>query len=368
MKTPHGLLGLFCVLSVFLHLCVLLAELLQQWLWMPEQEMLELRETSRVLHKQEIGPAALAGVNPADSLTVFLGRPAPSVPVRLQPTARLKSSPRPRPTVTPLPVTENVADVSPLIEPLVEEPAEQPVSSQLAIAPTAPPVVPTQTPAPAAESVARFPAEVKITYRWGLYVADMVWKVQNGRYDVVVEGSGLGAFYRYFHSRGRLDARGVWPDHFIEYRERSHTRPEFQLDFDHETRMVEMGAPGKRRMEEMGADDRDVFAAAFHLALMGSAQEEYVMTVYTGRRRYENVHFKIAGEATLSFGEQKIDAVLLRGQWENRRFDFWLAPEWNNLPIRMNIVVPDRGSFDLWAQDLTIDGKTVLEWTPPQTE
>jgi len=101
---------------------------------------------------------------------------------------------------------------------------------------------------------------------------------------------------------------------------------------------------------------------------MGSAQDEYVMTVYTGRRRYDDVRFKIAGEATLSLGEQKIEAVLLRGQWENRRFDFWLAPEWNNLPVRMNIVVPDKGSFDLWAQELSIDGKTVLEWNPPQPD
>jgi hypothetical protein len=372
VKSSHGLLGLFLGLSILLHLSVLLAELVQQWLWIPKNEEIELRETMRTLRKQEIGDAraALEGVKPAEAVMVFLRSQTEPVLVAPPPPPtrqRIKSvkpaKPRPKPVPTPMAQAEVVIASAPaLAVPAVAASAPQPEVAS-------PPMVASRTEsAPVAEAVARFPNEVKISYRWGFYLADMVWKVENGRYDVAVEGSGLGAFYRYFRSSGRLDARGVWPEQFIEYRERSHAQPEFQLDFDHDTRMVIMGAPGKRKMEVMGEADKDVFAAAFHLALMGGAQDEYVMTVYTGRRRYENVNFKIAGEATLSLGEQKIDAILLRGQWENRRFDFWLAPEWNNLPVRMNIVVPDRGSFDLWAQDLSIDGKTVLEWTPPQTE
>lgn len=376
MKTSHVLLSLFCGLSILLHLGVLLAELVQQWLWMPPNEEVELRKTTRTLRKQELGnmaQAALKGVKPAEVLSVFLRPRVAAVTEQvLEPTPtprpvrkRAKSVPRqPASTLTPSPIPQLIASA-----PVVASRPESASAPQAEIASKPQAVAASRSlERPGAAAIARFPSEVKVTYRWGFYLADMVWKVENGRYDVVVEGSGLGAFYRYFRSYGRLDAGGVWPEHFIEYRERNHVRPEFQLDFDHDTRMVIMGAPGKRKMEVMGDADKDVFAAAFHLALMGGAQDEYVMTVYTGRRRYENVNFKIAGEATLSFGEQKVDAILLRGQWENRRFDFWLAPEWNNLPVRMNIVVPDRGSFDLWAQDLSIDGKTVLEWTPPQTE
>jgi len=372
VKTPHGLLGLFFLASLVLHLSVLLAELVQQWLWMPQNEEIELRETTRTLRKQEVSDvqAALKGVKAAETVTVFLRHRAEPVAVAApQPAPRKRSKPakpgKLAPTPAPVLQTETAIASAPVVasSPAIASAPQMETASKPAVAAASRAVE-----RPGSAAVARFPAEVKITYRWGFYLADMVWKVENGRYDVVVEGSGLGAFYRYFRSYGRLDARGVWPEHFIEYRERNHVQPEFQLDFDHETRVVMMGAPGKRKVETMGEDDKDVFAAAFHLALMGSAQDEYVMTVYTGRRRYDDVRFKIAGEATLSLGEQKIEAVLLRGQWENRRFDFWLAPEWNNLPVRMNIVVPDKGSFDLWAQELSIDGKTVLEWNPPQPD
>jgi hypothetical protein len=384
LKDRYGLLGLFLVLSVLLHVLVILAEFIQAWMWVPETKDVELRKTTRKLKTQQLADPvlqALKNVKPAELLTVYLRHALPastqSDPAHPPAKARKKrhhkavpvqlaSQPEPAPESGQAPVRLAEAASAPVASEVASAPVAVASAPQVVAAASKPAA--SKPPKPTNTAIARFPSEVKMTFRWGFYIADMTWKVQNGRYDVEVDGSGLGAFYRYFHSTGRLDAEGVHPEHFIEYRERSKTKPEFQLDFDYANRTVEVGETGKRKVEPMGEGDKDVFSAAFHLALLGSAQDEYVMTIYTGRRRYEDVKFSIAGESTLTFGGKDVDVILLRGQWKDRHFDFWLAPEWNNLPVRINVVVPDRISGDLWVQDLTIDGKTVLEWNPPKND
>lgn len=381
MKIPRGPFWIALLFSILLHLGVVLAELVQDWFWAPDHEETELRSTKKKLKSQSLDDPlelALQKVKPAESLTVVLQRVArgnaglkpetvPAQAKKKKPTRKAEpvkkpevvaSAPAGKPDVLPAPTRAS--------EPVLAEVASAPASVLVASAVIA--SQPVEAKTPGFSGLARFPRNVNMTFRWGVYVADLDWKVNNGRYDVVVEGSGLGLAYRYFRSYGRVDREGVRPDHFIEYRDRAKTRPEFQLDFDYENKTVEVGETGKRKIEPMGDDDKDVFSAAFHLALMGSAQDEYTLTIYTGRRRYEDVKFKVAGEASLTFGSQEVDVILLRGYWQDRRFDFWLAPQWNNLPVRINVVVPDRVSGDLWAQDITIDGKQVLQWNPPQQE
>lgn len=375
------LLGAF-ILSILLHMSVVGYEVLQELLWTPDHEETELRSTKKKLKSQSLDDPielALQKVKPAETLTIYLppiakgsgGQKKDAAPAKPKKKVRkaipakkpevIASTPAGDPDVPPVKIAASQPQAEPVTE-VASAPAQVVIASAVQAS------QPAEAKTPGFSGLARFPRNVKMTYRWGIYVADLEWKVANGKYDVEVEGSGLGAFYRYFHSQGRIDHDGVWPDHFIEFRERSKTKPEFQLDFDYGARTVEVGEPGKRKIEPMGEGDKDVFSTAFHLALMGSAQDEYVLNIYTGRRRYEAVKFKVAGEAKLMFGTQEVEVILLRGHWQDRRFDFWLAPQWNNLPVRINVVVPDKASGDLWVQDVTIDGKKVLEWNPPQQD
>lgn len=50
--------------------------------------------------------------------------------------------------------------------------------------------------------------------------------------------------------------------------------------------------------------------------------------MFSGRRKYEDVRLKVVGEAKLRLGGKEVDALLLRGVWDDRQVDFWLAPDW----------------------------------------
>ena len=73
----------------------------------------------------------------------------------------------------------------------------------------------------------------------------------------------------------------------------------------------------------------------------------------------------VAGQAKLRLGQKEVDAVLVRGQWDERKVDFWLAPEWNNIPVRMTMALGRDLSLDIWANEVTIEGRKVLEWVKP---
>ena len=69
----------------------------------------------------------------------------------------------------------------------------------------------------------------------------------------------------------------------------------------------------------------------------------------------------------LRLGEREVDALLLRGDWKDRRIDFWLAPEWHNIPVRMTIALGREDlTLDIWANEIVLDGRRVLEWVKPQ--
>ncbi|MBY0444913.1 MAG: hypothetical protein K2Q15_06865, partial [Burkholderiales bacterium] len=78
---------------------------------------------------------------------------------------------------------------------------------------------------------------------------------------------------------------------------------------------------------------------------------------------YKDVPFEISGQASMRLGDKQIEAILLRGRFEDRTFDFWLAPQWHNMPVRMTLSLGSEGSFDIWANDIKINGEMVLE--PP---
>ena len=106
-------------------------------------------------------------------------------------------------------------------------------------------------------------------------------------------------------------------------------------------------------------------SAALHLALMGGSQPKYEMALFSGRKRYPDVQFELKGESTIRVGTQEMTALLMRSKTEDRQVDFWLAPDWHNLPVRMAVSLGKDGTYDLTAYNITLDGKKVLEWVDP---
>lgn len=371
------------ILSLLLHIFTIFSEEIYGWVTRPEFEQTELKEATRKLKSlslDEDAKAQLAGIKRPEQMTVYLH--LPGVPKRID-----KSAPKPvQPPLSPV-VQPAVPAMASAVQPEARVPtvAEQTASSVVAVAASTPvtlaaaskpvekingdtkvasaPVIksPTTQPGQAQE---RFPRDIQITYIYGFIPAHLNWKVTGNRYDLQLDGSFLG-ISRKFVSGGKIDKRGVTPDNFIEYRN-GKPEPFYQVDFDWKNYSAEVGEPGKRKTERIVDGDQDIFSSAFHIGLIGGSKPEYTFSIFSGRRKYEDVRMRVAGEAKLRLGGKEVDALLLRGAWDDRQVDFWLAPEWNNIPVRMTVVLGKELSLDIWANEITIEGKKVLEWVKPQ--
>lgn len=406
LKKQRVLLALTFLFSLFIHLSVIVADVVYFWADAPERKESALRSTDKKLKSQKLddaAKAALRGVQKASGVSVILPSAwieaqtqaaeesaaaeaaARQAQRKLKKAEEAKIAAQKKAKVIKVVKASAVAEVVASVKPTPVPPSVSKVDAVQASAMAAEASKKAAAPVDVAEKkaasqvatvakpdmgdLANFPRDVNIRYRLGIFTADMHWHVENGEYKLSIEGSGLGVVYRYFESRGRADSQGVRPERFIEYRDRDHANPKYLVEFDYKRREVEVGEPGKRKIEKMGAIDHDIFSAAFHLALTGADLQQSLISVYSGRRRYEDVKFGVAGESTLELSNQKIDAVLVRGGWKDRRFEFWLAPQWNNIPVRIDIFVPEYGSLDFWAEEIALDGKTVMKWTqaPPDS-
>ncbi|WP_348944623.1 DUF3108 domain-containing protein [Chitinibacter sp. FCG-7] len=213
------------------------------------------------------------------------------------------------------------------------------------------------------EAAKRFPREVKIEYRYLGFPAYLHWKLEAGRYDLQLDVP-IPGHARRFISRGKIDKHGVMPEQFVEYRKQFAT-PKFDVRFDWEKAEVTLSEGENHKVEPFAAGDQDLMSAALHLALMGGSQPKYEMALFSGRKRYPEVQFELKGEAQLTIGGKEIPALLMSSRTGERQVDFWLAPDWHNLPVRMVLNFGKDGTYDLSAYNLTLDGKKVLEWVNP---
>ena len=366
------------IASLLLHMAGIFSEEIYTWLTLPEFEQTALQKTRKKLESQRLdktNSTELAQVIRPESLEIYLRQPAalkPSKPARTHVTPRKGVIPAPRPPKTPVhtalasaPVQGNLFASTPVdaltashIEALV--PPEILASAPIAVHASQP--VDKMPPG----ALQRFPSALEITYVYGVIPATMSWKIVDGRYNLRLAGGFMGTS-RVFESRGRVDQQGVKPDQFVEYRN-AKPEPYFQTDFDWNQMTAQIGELGKRKTETFAQGDQDIFSAAFHIGLVGEFRPEQTFSIFSGRKKYENAQLHLAGEAVLRLGSKEIDALLLRGQWGDRQVDFWLAPEWHNIPVRMTIMLGKELTLDIWANEITLDGKKVLEWVKIQNK
>ncbi len=398
MKIWRYLLGFALLASVLLHLGVLLAGPIYDWWTQPEFEQTALRKTERKLAEQSLDesekPAELANVKAVDQQQVFL---APATESIAKPTATKVASTQPRLNTASKPAA---LVASPVLLASAVASEKMPVSvdgsdslgvtvasavadTQVASAMASQPAVAATTVAESAAKAAnkasrvmaqlnrdankRFPKVVDIGYYWTVFDARMHWKIEKDQYVLRLQANPVGKKIEYL-SEGKISAKnGVTPIRFADL-SLGPSVPKNSVDFNWATQTAVVGPPNELKTEPLEAGDQDLLSAALHLALMGSRQASYGMSLFSGKKRYPDVVFELKGEATLTLGTTKVDAVLMRAQWSDRQVDFWLAPEWNNLPVKMSVNLGKDGSFEILAKEVTLDGRKVLEWISPQNQ
>lgn len=204
-----------------------------------------------------------------------------------------------------------------------------------------------------------FPQTVAITYKYqGLPIpARLKWEAQGDRYSLNIAASMFGKS-RAFSSVGSISKDGLAPDRFSDTRD---GKLQNEALFDWSSHQLTLHDGNKTIQADLHAGDQDLFSAAFQFALQGSRMKNFTFSLASGRKVYPNVAFEILGEKTLKLSGKPVDAILLRGLFEDRVFDFWLAPQWSNLPVRMVLNMGKDSPLDIWATEIEIDGNTVLE-------
>jgi hypothetical protein len=359
LRWPGLLLGIAALLSLLLHLGSIFNEQIYAWLTQQPFTSSDLKKVTQKL--SDIGqlddarPVGLKGIKPADHQLVYLHR---------GPVLQEKVLEKPVVLAVKKSLAKMAASRVPAVEPAKEVVVATVASSVKPMALIASPVLEEELP-PLKESPLvteqTYPAEVEITYAYGMFPIRMSWKAENGQYSLKLRGA-LFSKSRAFVSDGEVGKKGVIPHRFADYRDEKLIN---EALFNWDDKQVTIKDGGSSKVEELKAGDQDIFSAAFQLALQGSRMKDFTFTVASGRKIYKDVPFEISGQASLRLGDKQIEAILLRGRFEDRTFDFWLAPQWHNMPVRMTLSLGSEGSFDIWANDIKINGEMVLE--PPSS-
>jgi len=366
-----------CV-SILLHLLVALGDTTWNLIQaaQDEQDRPAVTATHRKLHSQstDITPASaelLAGVQPVDTLLVSLGQPpaarakvkpaTPTAPVEpAKPAAAAPAGTPPQPATappasSPTPDATTVAASTPPPPPSTQA-APQPVAPAPQATTAAAPPSPPQAARPVLDGP--FPRSVDITYIIkGIVNAEHRWRVDSNRYRIRTTGALFGTT-RDWQSEGTLDQHGLRPTRYVEYWDNPN-QPKFSVDFDWDNHVAHFGDNAQDKDVPLEDGAEDVFAAAYQFALLGDKLPTFTMQVFTGRKAYK-IPFALKGEARLTLSGQPVSTLVLAGSNDQKHFEFYLAPDWHNLPVRIYYTDGSK-SYDLIAVKVAIDGKVVLE-------
>ncbi|MDN3577986.1 DUF3108 domain-containing protein [Chitinimonas viridis] len=368
--------------SLLLHLTASLGDTL--WLWWQHDPLTDIpliQPSQRKLQGRQLTDHAsrrlLAGIQPLDALQVQLGLPAepasPPTPLAEAKTPAAPvappqpSAPPPKPAAPP-PKPSTPAPQVPVSPPQVAATAE-PSPPAAATATVATPPESTVTVVPAAAAAARpvldgpFPRQIDVSYLIkGVALAKLKWRQDGDEYEIDLLGSFLGQTYEW-KSEGEVGPHGLRPKRFTEWRNRK-PAPRYLVEFDWPAQQVSFGEPAKRQTAPLQEGAQDLFSAPYQFALQGSRLPDFTMQVVSGRKTY-TVPFKLIGETTLTLSGIKVPTLVLSGSHEKRRFEFYLAPDWHNLPVRIR---SDDGEAvqDMIAVEVAFDGNTVLARAAPR--
>lgn len=285
---------------------------------------------------------------------------------------------------TPPAATAVVAEAS------AEAPAEPPVADHVAApatddsaaAPTPPPESQTgdsdelSTPPPelpdgtagleakAASAPRRFPDNAVLDYQiyYGSLMAghgEVSWQRRSGSYTLEARLTPIfGPGLRY-QSRGSVGKNGLTPLAYQAWRgdtEREAAR------FDWASNTL---AYGDRDSKEapLTPGAQDILSLGYQLALTGGSRLPMPLRITTGKKVYD-YPLAASGETRYPPDHGTLRVVVFRAKHGEGLTEFWLAPDFANLPVRILRVDKDK-TIDQRARRIDINGKTVWSLSEP---
>ncbi|MCS3804949.1 hypothetical protein HNO92_002314 [Chromobacterium alkanivorans] len=186
------------------------------------------------------------------------------------------------------------------------------------------------------------------------------WGRGDGGYRLEINANPfIGPKLRYL-SEGRFKSKaGLLPDSLQAWRG---GQAKESAHFDYNAGQLRYGDQGDKLLDlKPGA--QDVFSLAFQLGLKGGELGPEPIQITTGKKVYE-YPMHPSGEADYDTGAGKIRVIVFRAQGDGDINEFWLAPEFSNLPVRIQRIDKDK-RIDLRAVRIDVNGAP--QWKlPPQ--
>lgn len=208
----------------------------------------------------------------------------------------------------------------------------------------------------------RFPARAKLGYQ-AFYNGTMMgsggldWQHDGHGYTLEIHFNPVfGPNLRYL-SQGSLDQHGLRPDSLQAWRG-SEAKESARFDWNGGT--LYFGDKGDKSIAlQSGA--QDVFSLAFQLGLKGGQLGSAPLQITTGKKVYE-YPMTPSGETDYDTGSGKIRVIVFRAKGEDDITEFWLAPDFSNLPVRISRTDKSK-RVELRAVLINIDGTE--QWRLP---
>ena len=279
--------------------------------------------------------------------------PPPVLEARLQPAEplppvlpRAEPAPRRKPAAEPV-VSSPLPTDGPVFTPAAQAAAEPVAASATPAAP--PPVVAESKPAaaPPPPLARRLPRKGEISYvlylgndKFAVGVTTQTWEISGDRYRLasVSETTGFAAVFARqriaYESSGRLNARGLQPEHFTNERVRSGNSEKASADFNWSAATAAIGNPP--RSVALPADAQDIVSFMFQLGLAPLTPGRIELPITNGWK-LERYELDIGSEEPLEtpFGALRVVPVKQVRRAGQETIELWLAPAYRWLPVRI---------------------------------
>lgn len=327
-------------------------------------------------HQRDPVPIDARLVSTGTAAGAIVEPPAPSKP---KPVRKPKPKPKPRPAPEPLPQVPLASLQMPPAEEPIPEPAP-PTSvipatdAALETAPDAPqPIEPEQKEIAAEEPAdggfpgeASLPREARIAFSLilgNIQVGEALqtWSRDERGYHlrIVMETTGAARMFKPLTvtqtSAGGFFSGGLRPRMFTfeqTGRDTSNTT------FDWKQMKLTLDRGSKRREFALEPGAQDVLSLAYQLGASGEAQTGEV-AVASGKNFYRNT-LEWVGETTVRVRQTEVRAVHVRTTGRDQTTEIWLAPDMQNLPVRITFTDRNGTATQLLAERIEVDGRTLL--------
>ncbi len=153
-------------------------------------------------------------------------------------------------------------------------------------------------------------------------------------------------------SHGQVGKSGLVPDYF-EAKRQEERREYAEFDWAQGVLKYSQGS------EPLQAGAQDILSLAFHIGLRAAAALDTPFQITTGRKVYRYpVH--LTGEKTIQIGREWVRVLIASSVNDEERTEFWLAPDYHNLPVRIVRDTPDM-HLEQRLHQLIVAGEVRLE-------